>query len=94
MPQIKHLEIDGEDILQRKELFIGNCNELELYWKKLMVLLTNRGLKKISNPDFKNPKNVSKKQSQRINDTTMTNVKNVFDKDIKLYNSLFLQKSN
>ena len=89
MPQIKHLEIDGEDILKRKELFIGNCNEIELYWNKLMVLLTNRGLKNISNPDWNNKKNVSKKRRQILNRTTIINVKKVIDKDIKMYNSLF-----
>ena len=89
MPQIKHLEIDSEDILKRKELFIGNCNEIELYWNKLMFLLTNRGLKNITNIDFDKSMNVSEKRSQIINDTTMINIKKIIDKDIKMYNSLF-----
>lgn len=89
MPQIKHLEIDGKDILKRKNLFIGNCNEIELYWNKLMVLLTNRGLKNIVNIEWNNHKNVSKKINKTINDTTMINIKKVINEDIKMYNSLF-----
>ena len=63
-PQMEHLEIHSEDILKRKELFIGNCNEIELYWNKLMLLLTNRGLKNIPNVDFNKSTNVSKKEDR------------------------------
>ena len=90
MPQIKHLEIDGKNILKRKNLFIGNCNEIQLYWNKLMVLLTNRGLKNITNIDWDKDKNISKKINYTINDDTMINIKKVINEDIKMYNSLFM----